>query len=277
VIENVTSARTALSDGNTIPTLGLGVYKVPNDDVAPLVHHALATGYRLIDTANMYDNEAGVGDALAATDVPREEITVATKFWMDDLGYENTLAAAQQSLAKLGLEYLDLYLIHWPAPKRDLYVESWRALEKLKQDGLVRSIGVCNFHSEHLERIMENSDETPVMNQVEVHPWLTQVPLKAFHDQHGIVTQAWSPLARGQILEEPALVTLAAEYGVSVAQLVIRWHLERGVSVIPKSLSPQRIESNADVFGFALEPEHIALISGMNRDYRTGVDPNDRN
>jgi 2,5-diketo-D-gluconate reductase A len=276
-MDNVTTARTALVDGNTIPTLGLGVYKVPNDDVAPLVHHALAAGYRLIDTANMYDNEAGVGDALAATDVPRDEITVATKFWMDDLGYENTLAAAQQSLAKLGLEYLDLYLIHWPAPKRGLYVESWRAMEKLKQDGLVRSIGVCNFHSEHLERIMDNSAEIPVMNQVEVHPWLTQVPLKAFHDQHGIVTQAWSPLARGQILEEPALVSLAAEYGVSVAQLVIRWHLERGVSVIPKSLSPQRIESNADVFDFALEPKHIALISAMNRDYRTGVDPNDRN
>jgi 2,5-diketo-D-gluconate reductase A len=276
-MENVTTARTALLDGNTIPTLGLGVYKVPNDHVTPLVHHALAAGYRLIDTANMYDNEAGVGDALAATDVPRDEITVATKFWMDDLGYENTLAAAQQSLAKLGLEYLDLYLIHWPAPKRDLYLESWRALEKLKQDGLVRSIGVCNFHSEHLERIMDNSAEIPVMNQVEVHPWLTQVPLESFHDQHGIVTQAWSPLARGQILEEPALVSLAAEYGVSVAQLVIRWHLERGVSVIPKSLSPQRIESNADVFGFALEPEHIALISSLNRDYRTGVDPNDRN
>lgn len=276
-MENVTSARMALLDGNTIPTMGLGVYKVHNDDVAPLVHHALSAGYRLIDTASMYENEAGVGDALAATDVPREEITVATKFWMDDLGYENTLTAAKRSLANLGLEYLDLYLIHWPAPQRDLYLESWRAMEKLKQDGLVRSIGVCNFHAEHLERIMENSAETPVMNQVELHPWLSQVPLKDFHDSHNIVTQAWSPLARGQILEEPALVSLAAEYGISVAQLVIRWHLERGVSVIPKSLSPQRIESNADVFGFSLEPDHIALISSLNRDYRTGVDPNDRN
>lgn len=276
-MENVTSARMALLDGNTIPTLGLGVYKVHNDDVAPLVHHALSAGYRLIDTASMYENERGVGDALAATDVPRDEITVATKFWMDDLGYENTLTAAKRSLANLGLEYLDLYLIHWPAPQRDLYVESWRAMEKLKQDGLVRSIGVCNFHAEHLERIMENSAETPVMNQVELHPWLSQVPLKDFHDSHNIVTQAWSPLARGQILEEPALVALAAEYGVSVAQLVIRWHLERGVSVIPKSLSPQRIESNADVFGFSLEPDHIALISSLNRDYRTGVDPNERN
>jgi len=276
-MENVTTARTPLRDGNTIPTLGLGVYKVDNDDVAALVHHALGAGYRLIDTASMYENERGVGDALSATDVPREEITVATKFWMDDLGYENTLAAAQKSLENLGLEYLDLYLIHWPAPQRDLYVESWRAMEKLKQDGLVRSIGVCNFHAEHLERIMENSAETPVMNQVELHPWLSQVPLKDFHDSHNIVTQAWSPLARGQILEEPVLVALAAEYGVSVAQLVIRWHLERGISVIPKSLSPQRIESNADVFGFALEPDHLALLGSMNRDYRTGVDPNDRN
>ncbi|MCF8549210.1 MAG: aldo/keto reductase [Pontimonas sp.] len=276
-MDDVSSSRMALPDGNTMPSLGLGVYKVPNDDVAPLVHEALRAGYRLIDTASMYGNEEGVGDALLATDVPREEITVATKFWMDDLGYEKTLAAAKRSLAALRLEYLDLYLIHWPAPQRDLYMESWRAMEKLKDDGLVRSIGVCNFHAEHLERVMDNSDKIPVINQVELHPWLTQEPLKAFHDRHGIVTQAWSPLARGQILEDSTVVSLASEYGVSVAQLVIRWHLQRGVSVIPKSLSPARIRSNAEVFGFHVEAEHMAVITALNRDYRTGVDPNDRN
>lgn len=276
-MDSVTTARMELLDGSSMPALGLGVYKVPNDDVAPLVHHALSVGYRLIDTASMYENEEGVGDALATTDIPRSEITVATKFWMDDLGYENTLAAAKRSLHKLRLEYIDLFLIHWPAPQRDLYVESWKAMEQLKKDGLVRSIGVCNFHAEHLQRIMDNSDQTPVMNQVELHPWLTQETLKAFHDEHDIVTQAWSPLARGQILDDPTLVSLAGDYGVSVAQLVIRWHLQRGISVIPKSLSPDRITSNADVFGFTLEPEHMDLVGSLNRDYRTGVDPNDRN
>lgn len=276
-MDNVTSARMNLLDGSTMPALGLGVYKVPNDDVASLVHHALNSGYRLIDTASMYENEEGVGDALAATDVPRSDITVATKFWIDDLGYENTLAAAKRSLQKLRLDYLDLFLIHWPAPQRDLYVESWAAMEQLKRDGFVRSIGVCNFHAEHLQRIMDNSDEIPVINQVELHPWLTQEALTAFHDRHHIVTQAWSPLARGQILEEPTLVSLAERYGVSVAQLVIRWHLQRGISVIPKSLSPDRITSNADVFGFTLEDEHMELVGALNRDYRTGVDPNDRN
>jgi 2,5-diketo-D-gluconate reductase A len=276
-MDNVTTARMKLSDGNSIPSLGLGVYKVPNYDVAPLIHEALSAGYRLIDTASMYGNEEGVGDALAATDVPREQITVATKFWMDDLGFENTLAAAKRSLSALRLEYLDLYLIHWPAPQRDLYVESWKAMEMLKRDGLVRSIGVCNFHAEHLQRIMDSSDETPVMNQVELHPWLTQEALKAFHDEHGVVTQAWSPLARGQILEDATLTSLARDYGVSVAQLVIRWHLQRGISVIPKSLSPERIRSNTEVFGFEIPSEHMSLISSLNRDYRTGVDPNDRN
>lgn len=276
-MDTVTSARVPLSDGIQMPVLGLGVYKVDNDVVAGLVSHALSAGYRLIDTASMYDNEEGVGKALAASDVPRSEIQVATKFWMDDLGYENTLKACSTSLAKLGLEYLDLYLIHWPAPARGLYVESWRAMEKLKADGLVRSIGVCNFHSEHLDRLADNSDERPVVNQVELHPWLTQEPLVAYHREHGIVTQAWSPLARGQVLDDPTLISLAEEYGVSVAQLVLRWHLQRGITVIPKSNSTARITENADVFGFTVMDKHMSVISALNRDYRTGVDPNDRN
>ena len=276
-MDTVTSARVALSDGTQMPVLGLGVYKVDNDVVAGLVSHALSVGYRLIDTASMYDNEEGVGRALAASDVPRSEIQVATKFWMDDLGYENTLKACTTSLKNLGLDYLDLYLIHWPAPQRGLYVESWRAMEKLKADGLVRSIGVCNFHAEHLDRIAESSNERPVLNQVELHPWLTQEPLVAYHQAHGIVTQAWSPLARGQVLDDLTLLSLSAEYGVSVAQLVLRWHLQRGIAVIPKSNSTARITENSRVFGFELSDEHMAVMSGLNKDYRTGVDPNDRN
>jgi 2,5-diketo-D-gluconate reductase A len=276
-MDTVSSARVALSDGTQMPVLGLGLYKVADDIVAGLVSHALSVGYRLIDTASMYDNEEGVGRALAASDVPRSEIQVATKFWMDDLGYENTLKACRGSLSKLGLEYLDFYLIHWPAPQRDLYVDSWRAMEKLKADGLVRSIGVCNFHAEHLDRLAENSDARPVINQVELHPWLTQEPLVRYHQQHGIVTQAWSPLARGQVLADEVLIALAEEYEVSVAQLVLRWHLQRGITVIPKSNSTARITENSHVFGFELSEGHMSLISGLNRNYRTGVDPNDRN
>jgi 2,5-diketo-D-gluconate reductase A len=234
-------------------------------------------GYRLIDTAAMYDNEEGVGRAIARSDVPRSEIQIATKFWMDGLGYENTLAAAKSSLQRMNLEYLDLYLIHWPAPARGLFVESWRAMQQLKADGLVRSIGVCNFHTEHIDAIVADSGEAPVLNQVELHPWLTQEPLREYHKKAGILTQAWSPLARGQVLQEPALQELAGEYGVSVAQLVVRWHLDSGVAVIPKSNSPARITENADVFGFTLSEEHRSMISALNKNYRTGVDPNDRN
>lgn len=276
-MDTVTSARVELSDGTQMPVLGLGVYKVSNDVVAGLVSHALSVGYRLIDTASMYENEEGVGKALAASTVPRSEIQVATKFWMDGLGYENTLKACTTSLSRLGLEYLDLYMIHWPAPERGLYVESWRAMQKLKADGLVRSIGVCNFHAEHLDRIAESSDERPVINQVELHPWLTQEPLVRYHDDHGIVTQAWSPLARGQVLGDATLLSLASEYGLSVAQLVLRWHLQRGIAVIPKSNSTARITENSMVFGFELSEDHMSRISGLNKNYRTGVDPNDRN
>lgn len=274
---DVTTARTPLLDGNTIPQLGLGVYKVDNDDAARLVEHAISVGYRLVDTASMYENEEGVGEGLRRSGIQRSDIQIATKFWLDDLGYDNTLKAAQRSLERLGVDYLDFFLIHWPAPQRGLYVDSWRALEKLREDGVVRSIGVCNFHSEHIDAIRAHSEHLPVLNQVELHPWLTQNRLREYHQAHGIVTQAWAPLARGQVLDEPVLLDLAGHYGVSVAQLVLRWHLQRGVAVIPKSNSPARITENADVFRFVLEPEHVNVISALNRDYRTGVDPNDRN
>ena len=274
---DVTTERMSLLDGSSIPALGLGVYKVDNADAATLVQHAISVGYRLVDTASMYENEEGVGEGIRQSGLPREEIQIATKFWLDDLGYDNTLKACRRSLERLGVEYLDFFLIHWPAPKRGLYVESWKALETLKRDGLVKSIGVCNFHAEHIDQIREHGGELPVLNQVELHPWLTQDPLRAYHQTHGILTQAWAPLARGQVLEDPVLVRLAGEYGVSVAQLVLRWHLQRGVAVIPKSNSTERITQNSQVFHFSLTPEHVAEISHLNRDYRTGVDPNDRN
>lgn len=274
---DITSERMPLRDGTSIPAMGLGVYKVDNDDAATLVRHAISVGYRLVDTASMYDNEEGVGEGIRQSGIPREEIQIATKFWLDDLGYDNTLRACQRSLDRLGVDYLDLFLIHWPAPERGLYGESWRALEALKRDGLVRSIGVCNFHAEHIETLREQGGELPVLNQVELHPWLTQDPLREYHQKHGILTQAWAPLARGQVLGDESLAELATEYGVSVAQLVLRWHLQRGVAVIPKSNSTSRITENSQVFHFSLSDDAMAIISGLNRNYRTGVDPNDRN
>ena len=267
-----------LLDGNTIPKLGLGVYKVDNDLAAPLVSHALTTGYRLIDTASMYENEVGVGRGIVDSGVPRDQVQVATKFWMDDLGYENTLKAFDKSLKLLGLDYLDFYLIHWPAPKRGLlYVDSWRAMEKLKNEGLVRSIGVCNFHPHHVDEILKVAEHKPVLNQVELHPWLTQDKVLEYDNSHSILTQAWSPLARGKILEEDMLAELAKSHGKSVAQIVLRWHIQRGVAVIPKSNSMERITENMNVFDFELSEQEMVSISSLNSNFRTGVDPEDRN
>jgi 2,5-diketo-D-gluconate reductase A len=274
----VTSPLMNLQDGNTMPQLGLGVYKVDNDIAAPLVSHALQNGYRLIDTASMYENEVGVGQGIVDSGVPREEVQVATKFWMDDLGFENTLKAFDKSLKLLGLDYLDYYLIHWPAPKRGLlYVDSWKAMEKLKNEGLVRSIGVCNFHTHHIDEILRVAEHKPVLNQIESHPWLTQEKVIEYDNAHSIVTQAWSPLARGKILDEPMLEALALKHGKSVAQIVLRWHIQRGVAVIPKSNSKDRIVENMNVFDFELSAEEVASISALNTNFRTGVDPEDRN
>lgn len=267
-----------LLDGNTIPTLGLGVYKVDNEVAAPLVSYALQNGYRLIDTASMYENEAGVGQGIWDSGVPREEVVVATKFWMDGLGFENTLREFDKSLKNLKLDYLDLYLIHWPAPKRGLlYVESWKAMEKLKNEGLIRSIGVCNFHTHHIDEILKVAEHKPVLNQIELHPWLTQDKVLEYDKAHSIVTQAWSPLARGKILEEQMLADIGKTHGKSVAQVVLRWHIQRGIAVIPKSNSKERISENMDVFDFELSSEEVASISALNQNFRTGVDPEDRN
>jgi 2,5-diketo-D-gluconate reductase A len=226
----------------------------------------------------MYENELGVGQGIRDSGVPREEVIVATKFWLDGLGFENTLREFDKSLKLLKLDYLDLYLIHWPAPKRGLlYVDSWRAMEKLKNEGLVRSIGVCNFHTHHIDEILKVAEHKPVLNQVELHPWLTQDALLEYDTSHKIVTQAWSPLARGKILEEEMLATLGAKHGKSVAQVVLRWHIQRGVAVIPKSNSKDRITENINVFDFELSDQEMAAISALNSGFRTGVDPEDRN
>jgi 2,5-diketo-D-gluconate reductase A len=266
-----------LSDGTTVPQLGLGVYKVDPVETVRVIHDGLELGYRLIDTATMYGNEAEVGKAIASSGIPRRDVILTTKFWMDDLGYDNTQAACRRSIDTLGVDYLDMYLIHWPAPQRDLYTESWRAMEDLRDDGLIRSIGVCNFHTHHLERIFSMARYFPVINQVEIHPWLTQQALIDFHHRHNVMSQAWSPLARGQILDEPTLVGMAQEIGKTVPQVVLRWHLQRGYSVIPKSTKKERMAENADVFDFSLSDTQMSAITALNRDYRTGVDPEDRN
>ena len=278
MIQPAKSPLLPLLDGNTIPQVGLGVYKVENEIAGPLVCDALQNGYRLIDTASMYLNEVGVGEGIANSGLPREEVIVATKFWMDDLGYSNTLRAFEKSLSLLGLQYLDLYLIHWPAPKRGLlYVESWQAMERLKNEGLVKSIGVSNFHTHHLEQILKVAEHVPVLNQVELHPLLTQDALIEFDKSHSILTQAWSPLARGQILSNELIVELAAKHGRVPSQIVLRWHIQRGIAVIPKSTSKARIIENMDVFDFELSDEEMSSISALNANYRTGVDPEDRN
>jgi 2,5-diketo-D-gluconate reductase A len=277
MIRELSEVTLPLNDGTRIPQLGLGVYKVDSDEAVRVVREGLEVGYRLIDTATMYHNEKEVGQAIAESGIPREDIILTTKFWMDDLGYDQTRAACMKSLETLQVDYLDFYLIHWPAPQRNLYTESWRAMEDLRDEGFIRTIGVCNFHTHHLERVFEMARVKPAINQVEIHPWLTQEPLIEFHQKHDIVSQAWSPLARGQLIDDPALTQIAHDVDRSVAQVVIRWHIQRGYSVIPKTMSRHRMIENAQVFDFSLSDDQMAAITAMNRNYRTGVDPEDRN
>ncbi len=264
-----------LNDGNTIPQLGLGVYKVADPVAREVVGVAIDAGYRHIDTATFYNNEAGVGDGMRDSGVPRNELFVTTKVWQDDQGFENTLRAFDASLDKLGLDYVDLYLIHWPAPRLNRYVETWRAMERLQSDGVIRSIGVSNFHPHHLERLMSETSVVPVINQVELHPWLPQTSVRRFGEEHGIRTEAWSPLARSRVLEDALLARLAAKHHVTPAQIVLRWHIQLGVVVIPKSVTPERIRSNADVFGFELDADDLAAIATLESGARTGMDPDD--
>ncbi|MFJ5934245.1 aldo/keto reductase [Streptomyces sp. NPDC093071] len=266
----------ALNDGTEIPQLGFGVFQVPDDETTTAVAHALDAGYRSIDTAAVYGNEAGVGRALADSGIARDELYVTTKLWNADQGYDATLRAFDDSLAKLGLDHVDLYLIHWPTPARDLYVDTWRAIGTLVADGRVRTAGVSNFKPAHLERLLDGGP-VPAVNQIELHPGLQQRELRELHAAHGIVTEAWSPLAQGAVLADPVITGIAARHGKSPAQVVLRWHLQLGNVVIPKSVTPARIRENLDVFGFVLSPEEMTAMAGLDRGLRTGPDPDTLN
>jgi 2,5-diketo-D-gluconate reductase A len=267
----------AFSDGHRIPQLGLGVYKIRDDaEAVAAVRTALEVGYRHIDTATLYRNEAAVGRAIRESDIDRADVFVTTKVWNDQQGFDETLRAFDESLAKLGFDYVDLYLIHWPAPRQDRYVATWHALERLRAEGRARSIGVSNFKPHHIERLMAESDTVPVINQVELHPFLPQHETRAFDEAHGILTESWSPLARGRVLTSPVIERVAAKHGVSPAQAVIRWHLQQRLVVIPKSAHPDRIRSNFDVFGFTLDDDDLEAIAGLESGFRTGADPDEQ-
>ena len=263
-----------LSDGNLIPQVGYGVYKISDDDAQELVDTALQAGYRHIDTATLYENERAVGRAVRESGLDRADVFVTTKVWNDDQGYDQTLRAFEASARRLDLGYVDLYLIHWPVPSKDLYVETWRALIHLQEQGAVRSIGVSNFNPTHLDRLIKDTGHTPVINQVELHPYLSQNQVRAANAQRGILTQAWSPLGRGNgVLAEPAVLAIAQQLGRSPAQVVLRWHLERGTVIIPKSAHPQRIADNIALFDFDLTDAQSATLEALNSNSRTGADP----
>ena len=264
----------ALNNGVSIPQLGFGVFQVPPDEVVEPVAEALSAGYRLIDTAAAYGNEEGVGKAITDSGVPRDELFVTTKLANPDHGYDSTLKAFDTSMQKLGLERLDLYLIHWPLPMHDRYVDTWKAFEKLYADGRVRAIGVSNFTEHHLNRLRAETGIIPALNQVELHPRFPQVQLREYHDEHQIVTEAWSPIGQGQgLLDDSAVRQLAEVAGRTAAQVVLRWHMQHGIIAIPKSVTPSRIRSNLELFDFELTDEQMSILSGLSGGKRIGPDP----
>ncbi|MBW8804642.1 MAG: aldo/keto reductase [Catenulisporales bacterium] len=264
-----------LNNGVGIPQLGFGVWQIPDATAFEAVTTALEIGYRHVDTAALYYNETGVGRALRDSGVPREDVFLTTKLWNGDHGYDAALRAFDASLERLGTDYVDLYLIHWPVPQQDLYAESWRALEKIASDGRARAIGVSNFTAETLDRLLKEGNTVPAINQIELHPYFPQRAMREFDQRHGIVTEAWSPLGQGgELLHEPLLARIGAEYGKTPAQVVIRWHLQLGNVVIPKSVTPSRIRENFEVYDFELSPEEVADITALARDGgRIGPDP----
>lgn len=265
-----------LSNGVQMPWFGLGVYKVENgDEVVSSVKWAIEAGYRSIDTAALYQNEDGVGQAIRESGVPREELFVTTKVWNSDQGYESTLQAFEQSLTKLGLEYVDLYLVHWPVKGK--YKDTWRALEKLHEDGKVRAIGVSNFQIHHLEDLLADAKVRPVVNQVELHPLLSQVELRNYCKEQGVQIEAWAPLAQGRLLDNEVLQSIGEKYGKSIAQVLLRWDLQSGIVTIPKSIKQERIVQNADIFDFELSAEDMKQIDDLNQNQRFGADPDNFN
>lgn len=258
-----------LNDGTRMPQFGLGVWQTPAGEAAGIVKAAVAAGYRAVDTAAAYKNEEGVGRGLAGTDV-----FLTTKLWNDDQGYDEALRAFDASAKRLGRETVDLYLIHWPAPKKGRFVDSWKALVRLKKEGRARSIGVSNFTEAHLERVVGETGVTPALNQIELHPRFQQRALRAFHERHGIHTQSWSPLGRGKLLEDPVLAEIAGRHGKTPAQVVIRWHLDSNLIVIPKTVNPGRLAENIAVFDFSLDADDMERIAGLDGpEGRIGPDP----
>ncbi|WP_131562058.1 aldo/keto reductase [Streptomyces sp. KM273126] len=263
-----------LNNGVEMPQLGYGVWQVPDDEAERAVGTALEAGYRSIDTAAIYGNEEGTGKAIAASGIPREELFVTTKLWNSEQGYDSTLRAFDVSLEKLGLEFVDLYLIHWPLPAKGTFIETYKAFEKLHADGRIRAIGVSNFLPEHLAQLLDATSVVPAINQIELHPHLQQQAAREYHAERGIATEAWSPLGQGKgLLEVPAIVAIAQKHGRTPAQIVLRWHLQIGNVVIPKSVTPSRIKENIEVFDFSLDAEDMAAIGALNEDRRIGPDP----
>ena len=265
--------RVTLNDGQSIPQVGLGVWQTPPEDTTRAVTAALQAGYRHIDTAAAYRNEAETGRALAKSGVPREDVFVVTKLWNSEQGYDSTLAAFEASVTRLGVDYLDLYLIHWPVPANNSYVDTFKAFAHLRDQGRIRSIGVSNFEPEHLNILIDATGIVPAVNQVELHPLLPQRELREVHAQLGIATEAWSPLGQGSLLVDPVVTEIAADHRKSPAQVLIRWHIHLGNIVIPKSVNPERIASNFDVFDFELSERDMTSIAALENGTRLGPDP----
>ncbi len=263
-----------LRGGSSIPQLGFGVFQVPPAETEVTAAKALEVGYRHLDTAAAYRNEAGVGLAVRASGLPRSEVHIVSKCWNEDQGYDQARRAFHASLQRLELDYLDLYLIHWPVPAHDRFLETWKAFIELRDEGLIRAIGVSNFEPEHLRRVIEETGETPAVNQVELHPYFQQAGLRREHDELGIVTEAWSPLAQGAVLDDPVILQIAERHGRTPGQIVIRWQLQLGNIVIPKSVTPGRIEQNFDVFDFELDEGEMERIEALDNGGRIGPDPN---
>ncbi|MFL0179338.1 MULTISPECIES: aldo/keto reductase [unclassified Mycobacterium] len=262
-----------LNDDRAMPTLGIGVAELTEAETERAVSTALELGCRLIDTAKVYGNEAAVGRAIAASGIPREEVFVTTKLANADQGLTAAIEACKASLERLGMDYVDLYLVHWPAPSLGMYVDSYGGLIQARELGLARSIGVCNFTAEHLDDVIDLAFETPSVNQIELHPLLNQAELRAANAERGIITQAYSPLAVGRLLEHPTVTAIAGEYGKTPAQVLIRWSLQLGNVVIPRSAQPERIAANLDVFGFELADQHMERLGGLNDGTRVREDP----
>jgi 2,5-diketo-D-gluconate reductase A len=263
----------ALHDGVSIPQLGFGVFQVPPEETQSAVEEALAVGYRHIDTAAAYQNEAGVGAAIAAAGLARDEVFVTSKLWNTEQGFDSTLRACERSLEALGMDRFDLYLIHWPVPSEDRFLDTWRAFEKIKADGQSRSIGVSNFRVEDLERVEREAEQLPTVNQIELHPNLQQAELRAWHAEHGVATEAWSPLAQGALLGDETIETIAAHHERSSAQVILRWHIQIGNVVIPKTVTPERVRENFELFDFELSEDDLAAIARLDKGERIGPDP----